>query len=244
MPRFETFSMNAVCQSSGALRSRYAKPVDELSEVSHEARGPVKKAEFAVQRLTPIREMILRAGQTQDMLAMIDSLKGCPSGAAAGALSSEMLETVSKDLGDLTELMRRVQAQEARIGGIEEKLVKEMMDLKTNLDKRVGRALGMIMTSTEHRVDKALANLKNLACKGVASSGGALVPEQLEELRHQVESLAEKVSLQSVVSVPGALRSESETAELQAAVADLRMKVQRIEDYLVSLSRARASRHP
>lgn len=223
-----------------------SKLLDELSEVSQTARGPVKKAELVLQKLAPIRDKLMRSGPTQDMLAMIDSLKGFPAGQpGASSAVPEALDSLVKELGDLAELMKKVEAQEARIAEIEGRLVKEIMDLKTNLDRRVGRALGMIMTSTDHRVDKAIATLKEMASKGAPATETQAPLAELEELRRQVGVLAAKVQ-QHLESPPATTPEPSgrELADINAALGNLRLRVQRIEDYLVSLSRARSAIRP
>ena len=242
------------------------KLITELNDVNKWSKNPVKMAEHVVSRLKPIKQAVLGAGPSVDMMAMIDTVKRYPPAPVQVTLDSDemkLLAEVADKLESLSDIVKSIDMQGSKIEGIEKNLRRELDGFKAELDKKVAKGLGMILTSSDRKIDKAvgglsgqeteIATLKEAVAYLQKVSEEADVQakdprvddliEEVEGLKTAVElmgnTVAEKLSSQPSL---GNDVSAEELSRVSEDITGLSMRIKRIEDYLISLSRARRVR--
>ena len=242
------------------------KLITELNDVNKWSKNPVKMAEHVVSRLKPIKQAVLGAGPSVDMMAMIDTVKRYPPAPVQVTLDSnemQLLAEVADKLESLGEIVKSIDMQGSKIEGIEKSLRRELDGFKAELDKKVAKGLGMILTSSDRKIDKAvgalsgqeaeIATLKEAVAYLQKVSEEADVQAKdprVDDLIGEVEGLRTAVELmgntvtEKLSSQPpsDSAVSTEELSRISEDVTGLSMRIKRIEDYLVSLSRARRVR--
>lgn len=242
------------------------KLISELNDVNKWSKNPVKMAEHIVSRLKPIKQAVLGAGPSVDMMAMIDTVKRYPPAPVQVTMGSDemkLLAEVADKLESLDETVKSVDMHGSKIEGIEKNLRRELDGFKAELDKKVAKGLGMILTSSDRKIDKAvgalsgqeadIATLKEAVAYLQKVSEEADVQakdprvddlmEELEGLKTAVELMGNSVSEKlSSLPTPDLGVGAGELARMSEDVSGLSMRIKRIEDYLVSLSRASRAR--
>lgn len=168
------------------------KAISELNNMGDWVKNPVKMAETAMARLEPIRQAVQRTGPTVDMLAMVDGLRRYKSGPLGAKLDPDDLEALagaSSLMSDLTTMLRDVKLQGEKLEDVQEHLRGELHDFKIELDKKIAKGLGVILATTDRKIDKAMASsYPSTQDHGLKSSVDGLA-EDLEVLKSAVEEL-------------------------------------------------------
>jgi len=210
--------------------------ISELSDINQWNRNPTKMAELAVRRLDPIRRAIQRAGPMVDMMSMVDGVRRYPEEPPAASLDREglsLLSAVSQQIGDLTEMLKMVKTQGERIHEIEAGLRGEVHEFKTELDKKMAKGLGVILTTTDRKIDKAIASMEPGPVDNSYARSVKSLREEVNELREAVEELqlpAEDEGEEDMESEPDARFDEigDEILGLKTAIQELRTSVPEI----------------
>lgn len=225
------------------------KLLDDLRDVTQWNKSPVKMAEQAIAKLEPIKQSIARAGPTIDMMSMIDAVKSYPPPPKQVTLDEEglrLIEAVVKELGSLQDLVKKIEDQDTRIAELEKCLKTDLEDFKAALDKKMAKGLGVILATTDRKIDKA-----------IGAAAAAAVPDEPEEdeeddprfdvLADEIAALKETLAqLQTSSAEPPSPVDFKVPEELVASQehlnSELRMvgsRVKRIEAYLTALSSSR-----
>ncbi len=254
-------------EASGVVDSarELDKLVTELKDTTKWSKNPAKTAEYIVSRLEQIRQSVLRTAPSVDTMAMVESVKRYPPAPVQIMLDQEGLNTINEVANKLQGLEQTVElakAQEARIEEIERELRGEIRSFKSELDKKMAKGLGVILTTTDRKVDKAVEScgtqeaeiqkLKEaLAEVPSPSSDEAAVDPRTDDILDEIEVLKSaiedlKVSIAEVavrpVEAPPQVQVVGDVAGLEASLKNVSGRVKRIEDYLISVSKARRAR--
>ena len=206
--------------------------LEELTNIEKGNKSVLKIAELQLQKLQPIRDAIKNSGPEIDMLSMIDALRNYPSAPVEVNIDikeKELLENMCRELGDLSDVIRRIESQDQRLETLEQAITKGLSEFGKSLDDKVGKGLAVVLSSSDRKIDKGLSELQGQ----ITTLQGGVVPESIEErLRSVEDALAD-------------MKGRPEVAkEVVLAVADVRenmgrlgQRVTRIEQYLVELSK-------
>jgi len=245
------------------------KILGSLSTILVENKDVLKLGEFELSKLQPIREAIMTSGPQLDMLAMLDALKNyMPEQQSTGIEMQDklLLEDMVKELGDLSDVIRRVEAADEKLSSMEESTKKAISELNETIDERINKGLAVILSSTDKKIDKGLLVVKDAAKKEVSFSD---LPKDLEMRLEHLDKMAaafehEKSSpappselklpddlemrlnrLEQIVDTVEThfLSKPDVSAELVAAIADLRdniaktnSRIIKIEEFLVHVT--------
>jgi len=208
------------------------KILDELTSIEKGNKSVLKIAELQLQKLQPIRDAIKNSGPEVDMLSMIDALRNYPSAPVEVNIDikeKELLENMCQELGDLSDVIRRIESQDQRLETLEQAITKGLTEFGKSLDDKVGKGLAVVLSSSDRKIDKGLSEMQG----HFAKLQGGDVPQDLDARLKAIED--------ALVDV----RDRPEVAkEIVLAVADVRenmgrlgQRLTRVEQYLVELSK-------
>jgi len=243
--------------------------VGALASTLEENKDALKLGEGELAKLQPIRDALVAAGPKVDMLAIIDALKNYSTVRDSGGIQGEerlLLEDVAKELGDLSDVIQRVEAADQKLASLEESVKKTVSELNRSIDERINKGLAVILSSTDKKIDKGLTVIADNARKNVSTD----LPRDLEVRLERLEKVASMYEVEKArppppppaPQVPPELEAriariekvldEVETEELTkpdlsgelvAAIADLKENIARInsriikiEEFLVSVT--------
>ncbi len=254
-------------EASGVVDSarELDKLVTELKDTTKWSKNPAKTAEYVVSRLEQIRQSVLRAAPSVDTMAMVESVKRYPPAPVQIMLDQEGLNTINEVANRLQSLEQTVElakAQEARIEEIERELRGEIRSFKSELDKKMAKGLGVILTTTDRKVDKAVEScgtqeaeiqkLKEALAEVPSASSDEVavdprtddILDEIEVLKSAIEDLKASIAEVAVRPVEAAPQVQvvGDVAGLEASLKNVSGRVKRIEDYLISVSKARRAR--
>lgn len=172
------------------------KAISELSNMGEWTKNPVKMAETVMARLEPIRQAVQRGGPTVDMLAMVDAVRRCNVGPGITELNPDDLEAISGAsslMSELTTMLRDVKLQGEKLEDVQEHLRGELHDFKIELDKKIAKGLGVILATTDRKIDKAFASAQAPTADPNVKSSIDRLGEELAVLRSSVEELQASV---------------------------------------------------
>lgn len=176
----------------------------ELTKVERGNSNIAQLGELELKKLEPIKDAILEAGPEMDMLAVIDAMKNYPTGSSTVSVEvkgKELLEKIVADLGDLSDLIRRVESQDVKLEDIEQSLKKVLTEYNRTIDERISKGLAVILSSSDKKIDKGLAALGNIK-KGVAQTAPAEPPAELAARLAKIDKAVQAfhIQLQEVAS--------------------------------------------
>jgi hypothetical protein len=154
------------------------KIVDGLGQIEQSNKGTLGLGEAELARLRPIKDAIMTSGPEVDMLAILDALKSSPAVPNAVGTDSkdrQLLQKMAQDVGDLSDVIRRVEDQDKKVQEIEKSLTKALSEYNRNIDERISKGLAVILQASDKKIDKGLAVVKNTGAHG---NGG--LPKDLE----------------------------------------------------------------
>lgn len=195
----------------------------ELAGMGKGNKEVLRLAGAQLQKLQPIRDAIMDAGPEVDMLGMVDALRNYPgaqAGAGVGDRENELLTNMCRELGDLSDVIRRIESQDQRLEALEQVLSKGLSEFGKSLDDKLGKGLAMVLSSSDRKIDKAISELE----AEVAVLHGEEGPRDVEgRLRRIEESLSGMSGRPEVVK------------EMVLAVADVRDNLARISQRVVKI---------
>ncbi len=208
------------------------KILEELTGMEKGNKSILKIAEMQLQKLQPIKEVVRNAGPEVDMLGMVDALRNYPTVPVEVNIDlkeKELLEDMCHELGDLADVIRRIESQDQRLESLEQAISKGLTEFGKSLDDKVGKGLAVVLSSSDRKIDKGLTEMQGQISK--LQQGGA--PQDLDARLRGIED-----ALTDMKDRPDVAK------EVVMAVADMRdnmgrlaMRVTRIEQYLVELSK-------
>lgn len=217
--------------------SQLEKILEELTHVEKGNKSVLKLAEVQMKKLDSIKEVVRNAGPEVDMLALIDSIKNYPTVPVEVNIDlkeKELLENIASELGNLSDVIRRVEAQDQKLEEIEQSVKKALSEYERSVNERIGKGMAVVLSSSDRKIDKGLAAIEE-AVKGFKDNG-------------YIENLEERVTaLEKALEEKG--HGHDVSREMVLAIASLResmdrfaARVTKIEQYLVQISRARPPR--
>ena len=204
--------------------------MEELASIEKGNKSVLKLAEKQLQRLQPIRDAVMNSGPEVDMLGMIDALRNYPSAPAevgVGVKEKELLESMCRELGDLSDVIRRIESQDQRLETLEHAITKGLSEFGKSLDDKLGKGLAMVLASSDRKIDKGMSELQ-------AEIAMAQVNEAPQDIEARLTRLEESLA---------GLGGRPEVAkELVLAMADVRenlgrlgQRVMRLEQHMVDV---------
>jgi hypothetical protein len=136
------------------------KILEGMTGLEQGNKSALKLGEQELAKLKPIKEAIESAGPGMDMLQMIDALKNyssAPTASALGDRERELLQRLVNDLGDLSDVIRRVEAQDQKLEELEQGMKKSLSEFNRNIDERVSKGLAVILAASDKKIDKGFA---------------------------------------------------------------------------------------
>ncbi len=154
------------------------KIVDGLGHIEQSNRGTLGLGEAELAKLGPIRDAIITSGPEVDMLAIVDALKSCPAVRTSVGTDSkdrQLMQKLAQDVGDLSDVIRRVEDQDKKLQELEQSLTKVLSEYNRNIDERISKGLAVILQASDKKIDKGLAVVKSTGAQGNGS-----LPKDLE----------------------------------------------------------------
>jgi len=237
------------------------KILGSLSGILVDNKDVLKLGEFELSKLKPIREAIMTSGPQIDMLAMLDALKNYAPVRESFGIEAEdrmLLEDMTRELGDLSDVIRKVEAADEKLGLLEESTKKAISELGQTIDERINKGLAVILSSTDKKIDKGLLAVQNATRKEVSVSE---LPKDLEMRLEHIEKMVSAFEMEQVKPVPQPvvdlpkdlemrlnrleqvvdkvethfLSKPDVSAELVAAIADLRDNIAKINSRIIKI---------
>ena len=206
------------------------KIVDGLNQIEKENKGVLGLGERELEKLGPIRDAIVSAGPEVDMLAIVDALKNYQSVPTFGVDSKERLifEKMAQDLGDLSDVIRRVEEQDKKLEEIEQSLKKVMSEYNRTIDERISKGLAVILQASDKKIDKGLAVVKGVG--GTPSNGSTKdtdlrlekVDKAIGALHMQIQDVASRKP--PVLQLPPDLEIRLDGLEKASKAVDLKVQ--------------------
>jgi hypothetical protein len=208
--------------------------LDSLAKVEAGNKSTIKMAEMELKRLQPIKNAIANSGPEVDMLGLVDALKNYPSAPVEVNIDLKekvLLEKMLKDMGDLSDLIRRAEEQDKKLEDLEKLLKKSLSEYTSTADERLSKGLSVMLSSVDSRIENAIADYKRQMEKD----------DTMDKTIHGIDSRLDKIE-QSIQDIPPP--KDNVSGELLLAVADLRenmkranARLTRIEEWLVKATR-------
>jgi len=218
--------------------SQLERTLSELSTIDRDNQGIKKLAERELVKLQPVKDAVLNAGPEVDMLALVDALRNypvVPVEIATEFKEKKLLEDITKDIGDLTDLIGRIEAQDRRIAELEESLRKVLVEFNQSVEERISKGLAIILSSSDRKIDKGLAVLGSSGKEGGPTTGLSELEARIEKLEAGIEGAATAstgVSDELVLAV----------AEIREGQKRLNARITKVEQYLAATTRTRTLR--
>lgn len=237
------------------------KILGAISSALQDNKDILKLGELDLQKLQPIREAIMSTGPEVDMLAMLDSLKNYPLPREEVSMEAQerlMMGEVVRELGDLSDVIKRVEAADQKLALIEESTKKVVGELNHSIDERINKGLAVLLSSTDKKIDKGFAVLAEEAKKNAYTE----LPKDLEIRLEHLEKIASLVEMEQskpppqpqAIEIPKDLEARlgrveevldtvenqilskpDVSSELIAAIADLKDNIARINSRIIKI---------
>lgn len=215
------------------------KLLGDLTGVEKGNKGLLKLAEIEMSKLQPIKDAIRAAGPELDMLAMVDALRNYPTAPVEVSIDikeKQLLENISKDLGDLSDVIRRVEAQDQKLEQIEQAMSKSLSEFGRTVDEKVGKGLAVVLSSSDRKIDKGLAEIQGAVQKAQQPRMSVDLEKKLLAIEQAVHILGDRPDVSSEVLLA--------VADVRENVAKVNSRVTKIEQFLVHLTnRAKPPSH-
>jgi hypothetical protein len=211
------------------------KVLGELSSIEHDNKDLTSVAEAQLEKLRPIKEAIAEAGPEIDMLAMLDALRNAPwgqAGAGGGGEDRRLLEDMCRELGDLTDIIRRIESQDQKLEELRQGILKSLSEFNRSLDDKVGKGLAVVLSSSDRKIDKAITEMQ--AQVAMVRSGDT--PKELEARLSVIEDSMSDLRDRPDVAKEVVLA----VAEMREDVGRLGQRVTRLEQHVTELMKQRA----
>ena len=212
--------------------------LEEITSVEKGNRNLLRLAELELSRLGPIKDALVDSGPEVDMLAMVDSLRNYPTEPVEVSVDlkeRELLEEISRDLGNLSDVVRKVEAQDEALEALEQSMKKALGEFHGLIDEKINSGLSVLMSSSDRKVDRLLE--------------AAQKPAMAEAAESEIAALKDRMRLLEINLQNSQTKRVDVAKELVLAVADLRDSMDRLSSRMSRLeqkvegSSARHYRH-
>jgi len=187
------------------------KVMQGMAAAGRSSKGTMEFGEAELAKLEPIKDTLANAAPHVDMLAMIDTLKsysGSQPQSSIGDKERELLQNLLDSLGDLSDVIRRAEAQDKKLEELEQSLKKALSEFNRNIDERVSKGLAVILAASDKKIDKGFAALAGKGSNDVLFE----IPKDLE-LR--LENLDKAVKAAQLQMSEAALRAATAPQKLE-----------------------------
>ena len=201
------------------------KILQGMTGVEHANRTVAEVGEQELAKLKPIKEAIASSGPGMDMLRIVDSLKhypGIQTTSKSEFEAKKLLEDIVKDLGDLADIISRVESQDQKLEELEQALKKALTELNRNMDERIAKGLAVILSASDKKIDKGFAALAGRTSKDVMFELPRELETRLENMEKEIK--AAKVQIDGIseepvpdLSIPADLEQRLERLDKTAA---------------------------
>ena len=171
------------------------KVLQGMTSVGQSTKGAVKFGEAELAKLQPIKDALANAGPNVDMLVMLDALKNYPSvqtQASIGDRERELLQNLVNNLGDLSDVLRRTEAQDQKLEELEQALKKALSEFNRNIDERISKGLAVLLASSDKKIDKGFAALAGKGSNDVLFE----IPKDLEVRLENLDKAVKAAQIQ------------------------------------------------
>ncbi len=169
--------------------SQLEKIVTGLDEIERQNKGTLSAGEKELEKLAPIKDILITAGPELDMLAIVDALKNYPGvpRELSGQETKEVqvLEKMAHDIGDFENIIKQVEDQDKKLEEIEKSLKKVISEHNRAIDERISKGLAVILQASDKKIDKGLSVMK--------SSNGAASGQISRDLEGRLERVDKAV---------------------------------------------------
>ncbi|HEX7392481.1 MAG TPA: hypothetical protein VF374_05960 [Thermoplasmata archaeon] len=201
------------------------KILQGMTGVEQANRTVAEVGEQELAKLKPIKEAIANSGPGLDMLRIVDALKhypGIQTSSKSEFEAKKLLEDIVKDLGDLADIITRVESQDQKLEELEQALKKALTELNRNMDERIAKGLAVILSASDKKIDKGFAALAGRTSKDVMFELPRELETRLENMEKEIK--AAKVQIDGIseepvpdISIPGDLEQRLERLDKTAA---------------------------
>jgi len=183
------------------------KIMDALHQVEQGNKAMLRVARSELTKFKPIQEAMRNSGPEIDMLALVDAMKSYPPAPVSISIEikdKELLEKTVTELGDMSDLLRRVETQDRKLEDLEQAMRKVFTEYSRTIDERISKGLEVVMQSESKRM---------------AEEQLAVQQKGLQELDARLAKLE---------SAPPPDKGDGVAKEVLLAVADIRENLDRI----------------
>ncbi|MBN1678377.1 MAG: hypothetical protein JW880_07560 [Candidatus Thermoplasmatota archaeon] len=177
------------------------KVLQGMTSVEKSNRTVAELGEQELAKLGPIREAIQKAGPEVDMLRLVDALRHYPgfqTSPKADFEAKQLLEGIARDLGDLSNIIGRVEGQDQKLEELEHALRKALTELNKNMDDRIAKGLAVILAASDKKIDKGFAALAGAKNRDVMFE----LPRELEMRLESIEKDVRAIQMQADEEAP------------------------------------------
>lgn len=162
--------------------TRIEKIIEALHQVEQGNKSMLKVARSELTKFRTIQEAVSTSGPEIDMMALVDAMKSyppAPISISVDVKDKELLEKAVSELGDMSDLLRRVEAQDRKLEDLEQAMRKVFSEYSRTIDERISKGLEVVLESdTRKKLEDQLAAQQ----KGLADLDSRLT--KLEPLAH------------------------------------------------------------
>ena len=224
--------------------SDIARAVLQLEKIMNTLKGleqgnktTLKAARAELVKMKPIWDAVRNVGPEVDMLALVDAMKSYPPAPitiSVDVKDRELLEKTAAGLGDMSDLLRRLETQDRKLEELEQSMRKVFSEYSRTIDERISKGLEVVLESeTKKRIEESAALVQKVETQ---------LDSRLSDLEHKVASQQEprpsdfeqKVAalleprLSKLESVAHQGKDDDVAKEVLLAVADVRANLDNI----------------
>jgi hypothetical protein len=197
----------------------------DLTSVEKGNKSLLKLAELELTKLEPIKDVVSNSGPEIDMLAMIDTLRNYPTKPVEVSIDikeRELLENISRDLGDLSDVVRRVESQDEALERIEASMNKALGEFNCMIDERINQGLAVLVSNSDGRAGRCIAAAEPPSIQMDIDPEVAVLKDRMQILEsslHTAQSRRADVSKELVMAV----------ADIRDNIEQLSTRISRLE---------------
>ncbi len=193
---------DAVKDIGSIEKSSIAKAADQLEKIMEglenvevDNKEILELAEQELAKLAPIKDAIKKAGPEADLSAVISLLRDfqvADGGGRSSPNDREVLESISRNLGDLSNIIRIVESQEQKLEQLDSAMKKALEEFNRNIDERISKGLAVILSASDKKIDKGFAAIAG----GSRANPAIAFPKELEVRLENIEKMANAHQMQ------------------------------------------------
>jgi hypothetical protein len=204
------------------------KILQGMSRVGKNNKSTMDMGGRELAKLEPIKDAIRNAGPEIDMLQMIDALKNYPGIQAQtciGDQEKELLQRIVNELGDMSDVIRRAEAQDKKLEELEQSMKKALSEFNRTMDERVSKGLAVILQASDKKIDKGFS-----AFAGTSKHPSDLqLPKDLETRLERIEKTVAAAAMMLNDHPSGGSSGNNAGADLEKHVAAMEKALERLE---------------